>query len=85
MELALINAIEYMWSSAKVKIYNLYWKQAMENKRKKYQDILNKSVSNQEIFKCLLMLPLIPADMLKLLFNEIRNNNQNLELDELFE
>ena len=28
------------------------------------------------------MLPLIPADMLKLLFNEIRNNNQNLESDE---
>ena len=28
------------------------------------------------------MLPLIPVDMLKLLFNEIRNNNQNLESDE---
>ena len=49
--------------------------------KKKYQNILNNSVSNQETFKCLLTLPLIPADMV----DEIRNNNQNLELDELFE
>ena len=57
----------------------------MENKRKKYQVILKNSVSNQEAFKCLLTLPLIPADMVELMFNEIRNNNQNLELDELCE
>ena len=47
MELALINAIEYIWPSSKVKICYFHWKQVMENKRKKYQDILIKSVSNQ--------------------------------------
>ena len=47
MELSLINAIEYIWPSSKVKICYFHWKQVMENKRKKYQDILIKSVSNQ--------------------------------------
>ena len=47
----------------------------MENKRKKYQVILKNSVSNQEAFKCLLTLPLIPADMVELIFNTIWNNN----------
>ena len=57
----------------------------MENKRKKYKDILKNSVSNQETFKCLLTLPLITTDMVELIFKEIKNNNQNFELNELFD
>ena len=57
----------------------------MENQRKKYKDILKNSLSNQETFKYLITLPLIPTDMVELIFKEIRNNNHDFELNELFD
>ena len=85
MELSLINSIKYMWPYSKIKICYFHWKQAMENQRKKYKDILKNSLANQETFKCLLTLPLIPTDMVELIFKEIRNNNHDFELNELFD
>lgn len=63
MELSLINSIKYIWPYSQIKICYFHWKQAMESKRKKYKDILKNSLPNQETFKCLLTLPLIPTDM----------------------
>ena len=52
---------------------------------KKYKDILENDISNQEAFKCLLTLPLIPEDVVEPVFNELKLNNQCLELKDLFD
>jgi hypothetical protein len=57
----------------------------MEKNRKKYKDILENNVSNNEAFKCLLTLPLIQEDVVESVFNELKSNNLCLELKELFD
>ena len=56
----------------------------MEKNRKKYKGLEN-NVSNNEAFKCLLTLPLIPEDVVESVFNELKSNNLCLELKELFD
>ena len=82
MEISLINAIQFIWTYANVKICYFHWNQAME---KKYKDILENDISNQEAFKYLLTLPLIPEDVVESVFNELKLNNQCLELKDLFD
>ena len=53
--------------------------------KKKYKDILENNISNQEAFKYLLTLPLIPEDVVESVFNELKLNNQCLELKDLFD
>ena len=85
MEIALINANQFIWLYSNVKICYFHWNQAMEKNRKKYKDILENNVSNNEAFKCLLTLPLIPEDVVESVFNELKSNNLCLELKELFD
>ena len=85
MEIALINAIQFTWPYSNVKICYIHWNQAMEKNRKKYKDILENNVSNNEAFKYLLTLPLIPEDVVESVFNELKLNNQCLELKDLFD
>ena len=82
MEISLINAIQFIWPYANVKICIF----PLESSNgKKYKDILENDISNQEAFKCLLTLPLIPEDVVESVFNELKLNNQCLELKDLFD
>jgi len=54
----------------------------MEKNRKKYKNI---NASNNETFKYLLTLLLIPEDVAESIFNELKSNNLCLELKELFD
>ena len=85
MEIVLINAIQFIWPYSNVKICYFHWNQAMEKNRKKYKDIFENNVSNNEAFKCLLTLPLIQEDVVESVFNELKSNNLCLELKELFD
>ena len=84
MEIALINAIQFIWSYSNVKICYFHQNQSMEKNRRKYKDILEKNISNIEGFKCLLTPPLILEDVVESVFNELKSNNLCLELKELF-
>ena len=54
-------------------------------KQKENKDILENNVSNNEAFKYLLTLPLIPENVVESIFNELKSNNLCLELKELFD
>ena len=54
MEIGLIKAIQFIWPLSNEKIFYFHWNQEMEKDRKKYKDILERNVSNNEAFKCLL-------------------------------
>ena len=56
----------------------------MEKQRKKYKNLLEINLTNQETFKSLITLPLISSDMVGCVFNYLRDNNQDFELEELF-
>ena len=85
MESGLINALKDTWPYAEIKICYFHWHQAMEKQRKKFINYLNDKIENQELFKSLLTLPLIPSDIVENVFNELRNNNQDINLEPLFE
>ena len=60
----------------------------MEKQRKKYKNLLEDNLTNQETFKSLITLPLIPLDIVEYVYNYQRNknhNNQEFELKELSE
>ena len=85
MESGLINALKDTWLDAEIKICYFHWHQAMEKQKKKFINYLNDKIENQELFKSLLTLPLIPSDIVENIFNELRNNNQDINLEPLFE
>ena len=53
--------------------------------KKKNLDLLEDNISNKERFKSLISLPLIPIDMVEPVFNQLRINNQDRNLEGLFE
>ena len=53
--------------------------------KKKNLDLLEDNISNKESFKSLISLPLIPIDMVEPVFNQLRINNQDKNLEGLFE
>ena len=84
MESALINAAKFIQPFDKIKICFFHWHQGMEKQRKKYKNLLEINLTNQETFKSLITLPLISSDMVGCVFNYLRDNNQDFELEELF-
>ena len=85
MDSGLINALKDTWPYAEIKICYFHCHQAMEKQKKKFINYLNDKIENQELFKSLLTLPLIPSDIVENVFNELRNNNQDIILEALFE
>ena len=85
METPLINSLNIIWPYSDIKICYFHWNQSMEKQRKKYSDLLEDNINNKEIFKSLITLPLIPIDMVEPVFNQLRINNQDRNLEGLFE
>lgn len=52
--------------------------------KKKISNILNDKIKNQEIFKSFITLPFIPSDIIENIFNELRINNQDIDLEPFF-
>ena len=53
--------------------------------KKKISNILNDKIKNQEIFKSFITLSLILSDVIENVFNELRINNQDIDLEPLFD
>ena len=70
METSLINSLNKIWPYSDIKICYFHLNQSMEKQRKKSSDLLEYNITNKEIFKCLITLPLIPIDMVE---NQLRN------------